>query len=72
MCVDCDARQKIQLYQWCEIKSLSIHCQLDHNNMAKVAHAANQTVKLPAVPTRDYSNFFCIFNKVSEKTAAWD
>ena len=58
-----------EISQCYEIKSLSIHCQLDHDSweMAKVAHAANQIVKLPAVPTRDYSNLFCVFNKVSEK-----
>ena len=58
-----------EISQWYESKSLSIHCQLDRDSweMAKVAHAANQIVKLPAVPTREYSNLFCVFNKVSEK-----
>ena len=35
--------------------------------MVKVAGAANQIVKLPAVPARDYSNLFCVFDQFSEK-----
>ena len=65
------ARRRTKLpNECCEIKSLSIHCQLDHDSweMVKVAGAANQIVKLPAVPARDYSNLFCVFDKFSEKS----
>ena len=72
--VELDGETKIS--HCCEIKSLSIHCQPEHDSweMVKVTGAANQIIKLPAVPARDYSNLFCVFNQVSEKltTAAWD